>query len=871
MSSDLEPSRQEPVRHSSHLGWLLAMKLAQREMRHGLSGGLSSGLAGFRIFLLCLILGITAIAAVGSLSASLVAGMAAQGQSILGGDIDFRLLHRTAFPAERDWLKSQGIVSEVATMRAMARYGDQSVLVEAKAVDRAYPLYGGVELDSGEDLSAVLGSLDTDTNNGIYPAVAEQGLYDRLGLSPGARLSFGNIEVEMRAVVQDEPDRTAGGFPLAPRLMVSFEALRAAGLLQPGSLVNYHYRLQLPANTNTQQIALVREVARQKFPQAGWRVRDRSDASPSLRRFIERLGLFLTFVGLTALVVGGIGVGGAISAYVQKRRKTIAIMRALGASGRFVFRIYALQIAALTVFAVIIGVAAGAALPGLVKLFFGTLLPVDLVVQIYPEPLLAAAGFGLFSAAAFALWPLGHIENTPVATLFRDRLGVSRGFPSRGFVIAIAGCFAGLIGLALLISERRDMAFWFILGVAASFLALRGAAALIVWLAVRAGRPRQPMWRMAVSNIIRPNAPVGAVVLSMGMSVTLLSAVAMVDGNINQTIKRDLPTTAPSFFFLDIQPHQVDAFLTLARANKAVETIDTSPILRGQIMAINDVPATALTPAPEAQWVLRGDRGLTYAAAPPRDSDIVEGHWWTPDYDGPPLLSFDADLAHGLGIGLGDQVQVNVLGRPMTGKIANLRKIDWASGGINFVMIFSPHPLASAPHTYLASVSMAAAREASFAHQIVRQYPNISIIRVKEAIETASEILTNIGLAVRAMSVVTLLAGILVLAGAMASGHQARVYDAVVMKVLGATRRRIMLAYALEYALMGLGAAVIAAAAGTLASWALVAGAMQAEWVFLPVTLVLTIISAVALTVILGLIGTYAALGVPAATVLRSE
>lgn len=858
-------SQQNPI------GIGLALRLARRELRGGLSG--------FRIFLLCLILGITTIAAVGSLSSALVAGMGAQGQSILGADVDFRLTHRQAFDGEKTWLDSFGEVSQIATMRTMVRHGVnndiQSVLVEAKSVDAAYPVYGEIVLSTGASLADALRTQADPRARAkgglIYGAVAEQSLLDRLEINVGTLVTLGQIRVRLNAVILNEPDRTAGGFPLAPRLLLSSDTLRAAGLLQPGSLINYHYRLKLPASAGVPEMLQIRAEAAEKFPEAGWRIRDRSDASPSLRRFIERLGLFLTLVGLTALVVGGVGVGNAITAYVQKRSESIAIMRALGASGRFIFYVYVAQIGALTLLGTAIGLALGAATPGAVKLFFGALLPVEIIPQLYPEPLLAAAGFGILSAAAFALWPLGQIEKTPVTALFRQSLGEVKPRPSRRIMLAIGLCFVGLAGLALLISERRDVAIWFGIGVGLSYLAFSGAARLIVWLAKRAGRPRQPELRMALSNITRPNAPVKAVMLSMGLSVTLLSAISMVDGNINRQIGSDLPERTPSFFFLDVQSHQIDAFVERAQANKAVRRVETSPFLRGQILAINDVASADLTPAPEAAWVLRGDRGLTYSAEAPSGGELVEGSWWASDYDGPPLISFDVDLAKGLGIGIGDTIKVNILGRPLTGTIANLRKVDWASGGMNFVTIFSPAPLASAPHTHLTTVTMDADAEAAFAREVVLAYPNVTTIRVKEAIQAASSILTNLGLAVRAMSIITLIAGILVLAGAMASGHRARVYDAVVMKVLGATRRRILLAYAIEYGLMGLGAALIAAAAGSLASWGLVAGAMQADWLFLPLTLAMTILGAVVLTVVLGLIGTYAALSAPAAAVLRSE
>ena len=859
---------------SERLSWGLALKLARREMRGGPD---AKALAGFRIFLLCLGLGIFTISAVGSLSASLVGGMMAQGQSILGGDIDFRLVHRAAFDAERDWLRARAQVSEVATLRVMVQkptpQGNQpeAMLVEAKAVDGAYPLYGEMQLAPPNALSQALRAREAA---GVYSGVAEQGLFDRLQVEVGDSVKVGSIRVRLTGVILSEPDRNAGGFPLAPRLLVSQDTLKAAGLLRPGALVNYHYRLKLPASADSEAVKALGMAANDAFPQAGWRLRDRSDASPSMRRFIERLGLFLTLVGLTALVVGGVGVGNAISAYLQRRRETIAVLKALGGSGRFIFRIYALQISALTALALVLGLALGAATPLLIKSLFGTLLPVDLALQLYPEPLMAAAGFGVLSAAAFALWPLGKVELTPVTALFRgdaQNMDATTQRPAMPYLIAIVLCFLGLGALAMLISERRDVALWFGLGVALSYLALRGAAGLVVWMAKWAGRPRQPEVRLALTNITRPNAPVRSVMLSIGLSVTLLSAISMVDGNINAQIAGDLPERTPSVILLDVGPEQIEPLIEAAQASAQIDLIEKTPMLRGQILSVKGVPAAAIQLAPEVAWVLRGDRGLTYARTNPQGGQVLQGEWWASDYNGPPLVSVGIDIAKGLGLGLGDEIEVNILGRPLKAKVANLRYIDWASGGMNFALVFSPNPLASAPHTYLTTLSMADSEEVKITRMLARDYPNVTIIRVKEALATMRDVLTNLGLAVRAMSGITLLAGILVLAGAMASGHKARVYDAVVMKVLGATRRRILLAFAIEYALMGFGAAVIAAAAGTLAAYGLISGPMQADFVFLPFTLAITVVGAVVLTVVLGLLGTYAALGAPAAPVLRTQ
>ena len=463
------------------------------------------------------------------------------------------------------------------------------MLVEAKAVDNVYPLYGEVALASGGALAPAL-IVDATASEKIYGAVAEGGLFDRLDIAPGAIVQLGDIRVRLNDRIITEPDRSAGGFPLAPRLLLGFEGLRAAGLLQPGSLINFHYRLKLPTENARGRMAEIVRGAENAFPNAGWRIRDRFDASPSLRRFVERLGLFLTLVGLTALVVGGVGVGNAITAYLERRRETIAIVKALGGSGRFIFKIYALQIALLSIGAIALGLVLGALAPFGVQTLFGSILPVALVPDIYAAPLLAAAGFGVLSAAGFALWPLGKVEKVSVGSLFRQSVDARAVPPARRYLFAIGLCFAGLRVLAMTIAQRTDIAIWFAVGVGLSYFALRATAWLLVKL-VRWRAAASARMALAMSNITRPNAPVRAVVLSMGLSVTLLSTISMLDGNINTQISGDLPERTPSFFFLDIQPDQIDGFTELAGSDQRRDAIEKSPMLRGQIMAVNGTAA----------------------------------------------------------------------------------------------------------------------------------------------------------------------------------------------------------------------------------------------------------------------------------------
>jgi len=845
--------------------FFLAMRYARRELR--------GGVAGFRIFIACLALGVAAIAGVGSVSTALTRGLAEKGQDILGGDVDVRLIHRQASAAEYQALARAGTISLAAEMRAMARVdakGQSAAaqsLVELKAVDGPYPLYGAMVLEPDMPLAAALGR-----HENRYGLVAEQNLVGRLGAKLGDLIQIGDARFELRAIIRHEPDRIGDGFTLGPRVMIAQEALAATALLQPGSLVTWHYRMRFPDTARSDQaLKVFAEKLKRDFPDAGWRIADRNDSAPSMRRFVERVALFLSLVGLTALVVGGVGVANAVSAYLERKRQVIAIFKCLGAPGAFIFRLYLMQIVALALVGITIGLVVGAVLPFLVKIVAGDLMPIPVELGVYAAPLMLALGYGLLTALAFAIWPLARARDVPAASLFRDIVAPERRWPRSRYIAATLGMLVLLAGLAIGFSDDRLFSLWFVLGALSVFCVLMFAARSIAWLAARAPRTNAPDWRLALANIHRPGAPTQAVVLSLGLGLTLLVSVSLINGNLSGEIMRELPGRAPSFFFLDIQPDQTDALEKIVRETVGFEAFERVPMLRGRISSVKGVPADQLHVAPDAQWALSGDRGLTYSSAMPKGSTLASGTWWPDDYSGPLLVSFSDDLAQGFGVKLGDQVGVNVLGREVTATIANTRIIDWGSLGINFIFVFSPGVLSAAPHTDLATVSVAADQEQALETRVTGAFPNITSVRVKEALQSVNSLLENFSFAVQATGMITLVSGILVLAGAMAAGFEARRRDAVILKVLGASRRRILGIYMREYALLGFSTALVASFAGTAAAYSVVAVVMDLPWSFLPLTLLATILGASLVTIALGLAGTWRVLSIPAASVLRSD
>lgn len=854
-SKNIEP------RGENGLRFALALRFALREMR--------GGLTGFFVFLACIALGVAAIGGVNSVARSISNAVESQGRELLAGDIRFRLTQREVNDEERAWITSLGDVAESATMRSMAQRvdGTDQALVEVKAVDDAYPLYGTLETAPAMPNDDLFGEVD-----GVYGAIIPSLLLDRLGIALGERVTLGKSQFEVRAELITEPDSVSESFGFAPRLMVSMEGLRAAGLIQPGSLVQYAYKVRLDTPRSGGEMEDLREQAAEEFPLAGWNVRTHDNAAPSLSSNVERFSQFLTLVGLTALVVGGVGVANAVRSYLDSKRAVIATFKSLGASGNFVVTVYLVQILLIASIGIAAGLILGAMMPFGASAVLQQLLPIPSEVGIYPGAMALAAVFGVLTTLAFALLPLGRARDVPATALFRELGFDAKGWPRRSYVIGALAIAVALALLAIFHAEERQIATIFVVAAIGAFLVLRFVGQGVQAIARRAPTVRSTALRLAIGNIHRPGALTPSVVLSLGLGLTLLATLALIDGNLRRQIAGNLPEVAPNFFFVDIQPHEVEGFSQLVEGELEGELIRV-PMLRGRITALNGVDARELEVPPEGEWVLRGDRGLTYSATRPANSTIVEGEWWPEDYTGEPLVSFSAQEAQELGIKIGDTLTVNVLGRTVDARIANFRQVEWETLAMNFVMVFSPNTFAGAPHAWLATLTAPEAEpadESRVLNAVARAYPTVTSVRVKDALDVVNDLVGQLSTAIRASAAVALIASILVLSGALAASNRARVHDAVVLKTLGATRRVLVQAFAFEYLLIGLATAIFALAAGAIASWYVVAQIMKLPWSLLPEVALATIVIALVLTVVFGLIGTWRVLGHKAAPILRN-
>ncbi|MDE0522183.1 MAG: FtsX-like permease family protein [Boseongicola sp.] len=835
----------------------VASRIARRELR--------GGIRGFRVFLACLILGVAAITAVGSVREAIRAGLEREGATILGGDAELELTYRFASEEERAWM--DGVAEEVAELvdfRSMAVFGSGDTakrgLTQVKAVDDSYPLLGHVGLDPDMPLGTAL-----DGENDLPGAVMAPLLMARLDMEPGDRFRLGTQDFVLMAALMHEPDDAGGGFGLGPRTIVRTRALENSGLIQAGTLFETEYKLRLDGATD---LDLLMAEADDLFTGIRWR--DRRNGAPGVQAFVDRLSTFLVLVGLAGLAVGGVGISAAVTAYLEQKTAVIATLKTLGADGRTIFQTYFLQIGALTVLGIVIGIAAGSLAPVLLASVIEERLPVPAVFALHPRPLAEAALYGTLTALIFTLWPLARVEEVRAAALFRASGERQRGLPRAAWIGLTLLLVASLVSLAAALSGLWVLTLSTAGGLIGAFALLALAARGIQLLARRlapAARGQSAV-RLALGAVSGPGSEATSVVLSLGLGLTVLAAIGQIDANLRNAIAQDLPERAPAFFMVDIQPDQMDGFRTRLFDNPAVSKIESAPMLRGIITEINGRPASETG---GDHWVLQGDRGVTYSDRPPDGTVITHGEWWPRGHQGAPQVSFATEEALELGLAVGDEITVNILGRDITANVTSFREVDFSTAGIGFILSMNPGALAGAPHSFISTVYADAAAEAEILRDVSSTYPNVTAIRVRDAIGRITEILAGIAAAITYAALATLLTGIVVLIGAVAAGAHARTYEAAVLKTLGATRRTILRSFAMRSALLGAAAGIVAIIAGGLAGWGVMRFVMDVEYGFEPVSALLIVAGGVAATLAAGLVFAWGPLSARPARVLRAR
>ncbi len=795
----------------------MAWRIARRD--------LSERFRGLRLLLVCLFLGVGALAAIGTLTGAIERELATRGRAILGGDVEVSVWQRALSGPEAAALEALGTVSGGTRMQAMATAGasagELAVPVELKSVDTSWPLVGRLHLADGRTVGA--------------PPTGEawlaEGAAERLELAKGGVLTIGNVALTVGGIIADEPDRLGEGFTLGPVVIVGAEVPAAAGLTAPGAMYRSKYRIALNPGGNPAQIAARLKA---QFPSSGFELRTRDKASPGAERFVERMGEFLVLVGLAALVIAGIGIGGGVSSYLEARRGSIATLKILGASSRDIARIYLLQIAAAALAGSLAGLAAGVLVTPLLGKALGALLPVQPGFVFDPAALARAATYGLLVAFVFAAPPLIAARQFPAMALMRARVS-PLGRARREALLPVGIGLAGIAALALATAAQPLVTSWF-LGGAAVLLALLGALGWAIrQLAARLPRPREPMLRAALANLHRPGAQTGALVTALGFGLATFVLLAVVQTSLDANIDARVPQRAPDYFVLDVPRDRAAEFTAAVHSVAPAAKVRTVPAMRGAILAYG--PASAMTRVadlaeiPEDAWPLRGERGLTYADSVPEGNSVTAGKWWPKDYRGAPAVSVDENLAKALDLKLGDRITIGLLGIERTATIASFRRIDWDSMGFNYVLVFSPNAIADAPHNLAATIDFpTGAPKGGVLRALVRAFPASSVIEVGGVLRDARALLSQMGTAILAAASVAVLAGIAVLLGAIAAARASRTYDNVILRVLGASRRQLLLLQMAEYGALSALLAVVALVLGSAIGWLVIVQLFEFDW-----------------------------------------
>jgi putative ABC transport system permease protein len=835
----------------------LAWRLARRDL-HGRKGALL-------IVLLCLGVGVAAIAGIGALRAALNQGIAESSRGILGGDLELSTGLGPFPPAVPAWFEQHGarVSQTVDTRSILVTAAGRRILVAARAVGPGWPLVGQVTSLPAGQFAQLSHGLDGRPGLLLDPAAARS-----LGLHPGDKISLGGIPLIYRGSILASPDSLGDSQLFGAKAFVPAAALAGTPLLVPSGLVTYSLQALLSPGASVRQ---TEAAFRKKFPGAPWRLREAGDAAPDLTRFVNQAALFMILLGLAALLVGGIGVANGVEAWLTARAGSIATLRCLGASARLVSLIYGFQLLALGVPGILLGLATGAAAPALLLPLLRGKLPLPAHLGLYPAPLLFAALFGLLVGLVFTLPPLRRAAAISGAALFRLAGLPARAAFSWRALLAQTVAILALVALAVVSVPRPLLALGFCAGAILTLALLRGIAALVMLLLPRLPAPRDAALALGLRRLYGPASSLPLMLLSAGAGLTVLVAVAEIRGNLLDEFTGALPAAAPSFYFIDIQPADLPKFETALNRTGAAHDLRTMPSLRARILAVAGTPVEQFHPPGRSDWPLRSDIGFSFAATPPPGAALAQGAWWPPDYLGPPLVSLDADIAHDWRLKVGDILTVDVLGRTFDLRIANLRQINWQSLQLNFLMVGTPDPFAGAPYTVVATVRADPGREGDVLAAVTDALPGVTGIDVGQVLHAFAGLLSEIATAVSVVGLVALLSGGLVLVSATAAERESRIAEAVVLKTLGASRAQIRRAWLVEFAVAGGIAGLAAAIFGTLAAALTITQVFHTDWHFQPAITAVTLLASIGFMLLFGQAATAQALREPAATRLRLE
>jgi putative ABC transport system permease protein len=870
----------------------------------------------FLYFFACIAIGVGALVGVSLFSTNVERAVTKEARGLLGGDLEIRLTHLLSLAGQAvlDSLDERGMalthVSELVAMAARSTHGSavtqSTQIIELKAVESTYPLYGAIRLDPAQLLDVLLHPDERRCGgHSCFGAVVQDSLLIRMGLSVGDQLKIGQAMFLITGIVRTEPDRMANAFSLGPRVMIAQEGLRAAELIKPGSRVRERYLVKMPSDMPLEP--LLSEL-RDRLAADSARISSYRTAQSQLRQFLDQLSRYLGLIGLTALFIGGLGVGTSIHAFLRDKMRTIAILKSVGADSATVVSTYVVQAIFLGSVGSLAGILLGIALQrGLPPLMAGLFVS-DLLEQLGVSsklswfsiwPLMKGATLGLLSTLLFTLWPLLKIRDVHPGAIFRrdaeqatvehetppSRWWVTWGLADRWNVGTAGGIILGLCALSVWQAGSWSIGFLFLGALSLAITILFVCARVFVRGLAWAPMPRLLSLRYALGNVVRPGSQATGIMVAIGIGVMVIVTVSLVEQALLRQVQENRPADSPTFFFIDIQPDQAKEFVSLVDRQTVRTRPELTPLVRSRLHAIDghivkaeeegvekDDKRTEGKEARGKQWYLTREYVLTFLDQLPKDNQLVKGEWWKPgQVFSTPQVSVEEEAATHLGLAIGSIVEFDIQGATVSAEVSSIRKVEWGNFSTNFYMILSPGAIEGAPFTYVATVRVSPQEEVPLQQAVVASFPNVSAIHVGDVLDGFARVLDRLSLAIRAVALFCVAAGGLVMAAALAATRYRRLYESVILKALGATRGLIARAFAVEYVLLGAVAGLIGLTLGSVLSWAVLRYVFDLSWSIHPRVLGIGLLLTMVLTLIVGFASTYRILGQRPLAVLRHE
>ena len=833
-------------------------------------------------------------------------------RGLLGGDIELSW-RRTMSQNGQDVLNSLSerkiTVSHITEFAAMAAVESNqaqdhgtntaSQLVELKALDSWYPLYGNLLVEPAQSIEQLLAPVQRDCQRTpCFGAIAQESLLIRLNVSLGSELRIGQTNFIIKGILRKEPDKIATAFSLGPRIMISREALEATDLVKTGSRIHERYRLRLVASANLER--WLGEL-RGRLSKEGVQVNSYRDAQPRLRRFLDQLTLYLGLIGMTILWVGGIGVACTVQGFITQKTPIIATLKTLGADSSQVISIYLTQSLLLGCIGSLAGGILGTGLHQGLPLLLQGIIPDTFSVDPTLTPILRGIAVGTLATLAFSLWPLLAIRSVSPSLIFRQDIdrAMTHTKPlswtvtlitvlknwwkdrvQRMTSLLIGGC---LLGLAIWQAHSLSLGLFFAGAFIVGILALLGGSSVLFWVLRRIHFPQQWLLRHSTHNLQRPGNFTKAMTLAIGIGIMLMTTLVTVQQTLLHLIEDQIPTSAPSFFFIDIQPDQEAPFKQIVEQHIPESDYDLVPVVRSRLTAIDE---QSINPEDHKGkrngWYFTREYVVTTFQTLPKDNLLTQGQWWDnsslQDSSGSaqtlnhvPLVSVEEEAAKHLGLSLGSTLTLNIQGVPFVAKVSSLRKVDWGSFSMNFFMIVEPGALDGAPITYIATARVPQTVEITLQQAIVATMPNITAIHVGDVLNNIAKIFRQLAMGIQALAILCLITGAVVMIAAISINRYRRVHELAILKALGGSRGLLLFSLGTEFGLIGGFAGVIGLGLGCLLSWSILYFFFDLSWVINMSVLLTGLLMTIVLTLFTGFLGTYRLLGFPPLSVLRQE